>query len=117
MEFDSLFANDLEYVEAHYPNRREWVKQYHCRKIRNEEFVERLLYCRDHRRIYYGPKGTTPFQYINAFLDISDPLMVILCYRNSIGFPCTYVTQRTDELNERITKILDKQSQEECICK
>ena len=114
-DFDALETNDLRYVEQYYPDRSKWVKCYHCRKISNEEFAERLLYCRDHRRVYYGPKGNTPFKGINAFLDISNPLMATLCYRNSIGFPCTYVTQRTDELYERITKLFDKQTQEECL--
>lgn len=109
---DNTILNDLEYVEKHYPDRSKWFKQYHCRKISNDEFAERLLYCKEHRLVYLGAKGRRPFKGICAFLDISNPLIVTLCYRSPIGFPCKYVAQHTDELNERITKILEKQSQE-----
>lgn len=72
-----------------------------------------MYFCKEHRLLIYGAKGNRSFQHFCAYLDISNPLTVTLCYRNPIDFPCTYVTQRTDELNERITKMLDKQSQED----
>lgn len=70
-------------------------KRNRIKKISGEEFAERLLYCRDHRRVYYGPKGNTPFKGINAFLEVKE-VTLSLTYRDAAGIPCTY-TMRADD--------------------
>lgn len=70
-------------------------KRNRIKKITGEEFADRLLYCRDHRKVYYGPKGTIPFRLTNAFLEVKE-VTLSLTYRDEMGVPCTY-TMRADD--------------------